>query len=65
MIAAAWQQRIGINSLSKISQGRSKLVDAGTNDALRTEPRRNEPLLRATKLARRISLFYISKETKN
>lgn len=61
MIAAAWQQSIGNNKRSKISHGRSKLVDAGTNDVRRNELRRIEPRLSVSKEARRISLFYRSK----
>lgn len=58
IIAAAWQQIIGINRRSKRSQGRSKLVDAGTNDVRRNELRRIEPRLSVSNEARRISLFY-------
>lgn len=60
IIAAAWQQSIGINRRSNKSHGRSKLVDAGTNDVRRNELRRIEPRLSVwTNEARRISLFCI------
>lgn len=60
IIAAAWQHSIGINRRSKMSHGRSKLVDAGTSDVRRTEPRLSELRLSVpSNEARRTSLFYM------
>lgn len=43
IIAAAWQQIIGINKRSKISHGKSWPFDAGTSEVRRNEPRLSEP----------------------
>lgn len=43
MMAAAWQQIIGINKRSKMSHGKSWPFDTGTSEDRRNEPRLNEP----------------------